>query len=146
MVVSLAGSATLTRPGTSFLALSGTKDGVVRSSASTDAWSSSTTPRRFVSLEGAGHLAFSDLCETRNADGENLLEIAQDERICGADAAGFLFDCSPELLKDALARPIVRAATTWAFEERLFCATPPVSFEATVEGLAGVAGAEEVLQ
>ncbi len=146
VVVSLAGSATLTRPGTSFLALSGTKDGVVRSSASMEAWASSTPPRRFVSLEDAGHLAFSDLCETRNADGENLLEIAQDERICGADAAGFLFDCSPELLKDALARPIVRAATTWAFEERLFCATPPVSFEAAVEGLAGVAGAEEVLQ
>ena len=56
-----------------------------------------------------------------------------------------LSSANHELLKDALARPIVRAATTWAFEERLFCATSPVSFEAAVEGLAGVAGAEEVL-
>jgi alpha-beta hydrolase superfamily lysophospholipase len=146
VVVSLAGSAALARPGTSFLALAGTADGVVQLSASTEAWASSSTPRRFASLEGAGHLAFSDLCETRNADGENLLVIAQDERLCGADAAEFLFDCSPELLDDALARPIVRAATSWAFEERLFCAPPAASFPDTVAGLPGVAGAEELLE
>jgi alpha-beta hydrolase superfamily lysophospholipase len=146
VVVSLAGSAALARPGTSFLALAGTADGVVRLSASTEAWASSSTPRRLASLEGAGHLAFSDLCETRNAAGENLLAIAKDERLCGADAAEFLFDCSPELLDDALARPIVRAATTWAFEERLFCAPPATSFPDTVAGRAGVSGTEEQLE
>ncbi len=145
VVVSLAGSAALQREGVSFLAMAGTADGVVRASASTQAWEQSTTPRRLVTLTGAGHLAFSDLCETKNAAGENLLQIAQDERICGADAAGFLFDCSPELQDNALSRAIVRAATTWVFEERLFCAAPSSSFVDAFTGLEGVDGVVEEL-
>jgi hypothetical protein len=31
------------------------------------------TPQRLVTPTNAGHLAFSDLCETRNDAGENLL-------------------------------------------------------------------------
>jgi predicted dienelactone hydrolase len=143
VVVSLAGSAALTRPEASFLALAGTADGVVRASSSLSAWEQSSTPRRLVTLEGAGHLAFSDLCETRNDDGENLLTIAQDERICGADAAGLLFDCSPELQDNALSRVIVRAATTWVFEEQLFCAPPAVSFVDAVAAAEGVAEVRE---
>jgi predicted dienelactone hydrolase len=146
VVVSLAGSAALVRPEASFLALAGTSDGVVRLSSSTSAYEGSSTPRRFVSLEGAGHLAFSDLCETRNADGENLLTIAQDERICGADAAGLLFDCSPGLQDNALSREIVRAATTWVFEERMFCAMPAVPFVDAVAPLSGVADVEEIVE
>ena len=53
VVVSLAGSATLTRPGVSFLAMAGTSDGVVRLSSSTSAWEQSSTPRRLVTLENA---------------------------------------------------------------------------------------------
>jgi predicted dienelactone hydrolase len=145
VVVSLAGSAALARPGVSFLAMAGTSDGVVRLSSSTSAWEQSSTPRRFVTLENAGHLAFSDLCETKNDDGENLLTIAQDERICGADAAGFLFDCSPTLQDNALSRAIVRAATTWVFEEQLFCAPQTGSFVDVVQAEEGVADVSELV-
>ena len=143
VVVSLAGSAALQRPGASFLAMAGTTDGVVRLSASKQAYDGSSAPRRLVKLSGAGHLAFSDLCETKNDDGENLLQIAQDERICGADAAGLLFDCSPEQQANALSRVIVRAATTWVFEEQLFCAPPSSTFADAVAPLPGVEGIEE---
>jgi hypothetical protein len=97
-------------------------------------------------MTNAGHLAFSDLCETRNAAGENLLEIAQDERICGADAASLLFDCSPDLQPAAESRAIVRAATTWMFEERLLCAAPPTPFADVVGALPGVDDVSEVLE
>jgi len=145
VVVSLAGSAALQRDGASFLAMAGTADGVVRASASTVAYEQSTTPRRLVTLTGAGHLAFSDLCETKNADGENLLTIAQDERICGADAAGLLFDCSPDLQDNSLSRVIVRAATTWVFEQALYCAAPSSSFTDALAGLSGVDAVDEVV-
>jgi predicted dienelactone hydrolase len=145
VVVSLAGSAALSRPEVSFLSMAGTADGVVRVSSSTTAWEQSSAPRRFVTLENAGHLAFSDLCETRNDDGENLLTIAQDERICGADAASFLFDCSPTLQDADLSRAIVRAATTWVFEERLFCAPPASPFIDVVQAEVGVASTSEQL-
>jgi len=117
----------------------------VRASASTVAYEQSTTPRRLVTLTGAGHLAFSDLCETKNADGENLLTIAQDERICGADAAGLLFDCSPDLQDNSLSRVIVRAATTWVFEQALYCAAPSSSFTDALAGLSGVDAVDEVV-
>jgi alpha-beta hydrolase superfamily lysophospholipase len=146
VVVSLAGSAALDRAGVDFLAMAGTADSVVRASSSTSAWNGSSTPRRLVTLTNAGHLAFSDLCETRNDAGENLLEIAQDERICGADAAGLLFDCSPDLQPAAESRAIVRAATTWVFEERLFCAPPATPFAAVVGALPGVDAVDEALE
>jgi len=146
VVIGLAGSAALERAGVAFLAMAGTADSVVRASASTSAWSTSSTPRRLVTLTNAGHLAFSDLCETRNGAGENLLEIAQDERICGADAASLLFDCSPDLQPAAESRAIVRAATTWMFEERLLCATPPTPFSDAVGALPGVDEVSEVLE
>jgi alpha-beta hydrolase superfamily lysophospholipase len=146
VVVSLAGSAALERAGVAFLAMAGTADSVVRASASVEAWGSSSTPRRLVTLTNAGHLAFSDLCETRNDAGENLLVIAQDERICGADAASFLFDCSPDLQPAAESRAIVRAATTWVFEEHLLCAPPPGSFADDVGALPGVEEVSEVLE
>ncbi len=146
VVVSLAGSAALERAGVAFLAMAGTADAVVRTSASTEAWSGSSTPRRLVTMTNAGHLAFSDLCETRNAAGENLLEIAQDERICGADAASLLFDCSPDLQPAAESRAIVWAATTWMFEERLLCAAPPTPFADVVGALPGVDDVSEVVE
>lgn len=146
VVVSLAGSATLDRAGVALLAMAGTADAVVRASSSMDAWNASSTPRRLVTLENAGHLAFSDLCETRNEAGENLLVIAQDERICGADAASLLFDCSPDLQPAAESRAIVRAATTWIFEESLLCAPPSTPFAEVVGALPGVEEVSEVLE
>jgi len=143
VVVSLAGSAALQRPGVSFLAMAGTSDSVVRLAASKQAYDDASAPRRLVTLQGAGHLAFSDLCETKNDDGENLLEIAQAERLCGADAAGLLFDCNPALQDNDVSRVIVRAATTWVFEETLFCAPPSSTFADAVAPLAGVDGVEE---
>lgn len=144
-VISLSGSAAYTGSGASFLALAGTADNIVRLSASQDAFNTSSAPRRFVALENAGHLSFSDLCETRNADGENLLTIAEDEGVCGASLAGFLFDCSPDHQDPLLSRSIVQASTTWLLEEQLHCARPTSDFSVAVSALEGVVSVNEEL-
>lgn len=144
VVVSLSGNAA-SEAEVSFLALAGTADRVVQASASEAAFDASGTPRRYVALENAGHLAFSDLCETRNDDGNNLLVIAQDEGVCGAELAGLLFDCDPAQQEAALSRAIVRAATSWVLEEALHCTRHSRSFLETLGALEGVAASREDL-
>lgn len=144
VVVSLSGNARHDGAAT-FLALAGTGDRVVRAAASEEAFSGSSLPRRYVALDNAGHLAFSDLCDTRNDDGENLLVIAEDEGVCGAQLAGLLFDCSPELQAAPLSRAIVQTATTWVLEDTLHCAPPSRTFADSLAALDGVAAVREDL-
>lgn len=111
------------------LYMAGDADGVVDYSKSKDAYNASPGLRRFVGLKNAGHLAFSDLCDARNSDGQNMLEIAEQAGVCGANLAGFLFDCSIDLLPGEKSIPIVNAATTALLEEVLQCTPHPSTWE-----------------
>lgn len=56
-----------------------------------------------------------------NSAGEQLLEIALNNRVCGANLAGGLFDCSDSYLPGPRGWEIINYATTAAFEEILYC-------------------------
>ena len=105
------------------LFMGGTNDTVVEFSRVTTAWSRVATPRHLVGIGGAGHLVFSDLCETRNAAGKDLLQIANDYQLCGSQFAGLLFDCNPEYVGGQIGWDITNYATTAAFETALHCST-----------------------
>lgn len=107
----------------SVLFMGGTNDNVVQFSRVMSAWNGSATPRYLVGIGGAGHLVFSDLCETRNAAGKDLLEIASDYQLCGASFAGLLFDCNPEYVGGQVGWDITNYATTALFERALHCST-----------------------
>lgn len=132
-----------TMPGTalvSTLVLGGTADSIVAYDQQLAGYASSPAPKRLVGLDGAGHLAFSEICSLRNDDGLNLLEIAEANGVCGAQFAGFLFQCSDTLLADTEAWAIVDAATAAALDETLQCRDIGAAFDE----LAGVAGVAEV--
>ena len=103
------------------LFMGGLSDAVVRWSDVTRAYSTSATPRALIGLGNAGHLAFSDLCDTRNTEGQNLLSIATEHEICGAAFAGLLFDCNDEYLEGPLAAAIIDDATSSVLEPALQC-------------------------
>ncbi len=111
------------------LFMGGSNDTVVELSRVTTAWSGSATPRHLVGIAGAGHLVFSDLCETRNTAGKDLLQIASDYQLCGSQFAGLLFDCNPEYVGGQIGWDITNHATTAAFEHALHCSTtaPPIA-------------------
>lgn len=126
------------------LFMGGTNDTVVEFSRVTSAWSGSATPRHLVGIGGAGHLVFSDLCETKNAAGKDLLQIAVDYNLCGSQFAGLLFDCNPEYVGGEIGWDITNHATTAAFERALMCSTtaPAIS---SVGQYAEVEGYQEQL-
>ncbi len=105
----------------SSMIVGGTADTVVPYSALQNGYGSSASPKRLVGIGNAGHLVPSEICTASNAAGQNLLEIADETGVCGAGAAGFLFQCSDELLDDATGWAIVEYATSAAFEEVLHC-------------------------
>lgn len=126
VAIGMAGSMGVpTGPATMFLA--GTNDGVVAFNRTKMAYEASVSPSYFVGLQDAGHLAFSDLCETKNEAGKDLLQIARDKGVCGAQFAGVLFDCDPANLSGDKAWRITNYATTAVLEKELQCrddATP----------------------
>lgn len=105
----------------SSLTLGGTADSVVPYSSLQSGYASSVAPKRLVGITNAGHLVPSEICSASNAAGQNLLEIAEEAGVCGAGAAGFLFQCSDDLLPDETGWAIVEYATAAAFEETLHC-------------------------
>lgn len=111
------------------LFMGGSNDTIVELSRVTTAWEGSATPRHLVGIAGAGHLVFSDLCETRNTAGRDLLQIASDYELCGSAFAGLLFDCNPEYVGGQVGWDITNHATTAAFERALMCSTsaPPIA-------------------
>lgn len=146
VVLSLAGNQPATGAGlarTVFLAAN--RDDIVSPAASRDAWSRSSTPRHFVTIHGTGHLAFSDLCETKNAAGQNLLQIGEQYQLCGVAAAGLLFDCNPAFIPAADAWDIIDFATTRALEQMLHCATDGPGLDRIDALYEHVAGYEEAL-
>ncbi len=85
------------------------------------AWNDSPTPRRLIEIGNAGHLAFSDLCQTKNPAGKNLLQIATDNSVCGAQFAGFLFDCNDAFIPGQTGWDVVNYATSSVLESTLQC-------------------------
>ncbi|WP_052548350.1 alpha/beta hydrolase family protein [Enhygromyxa salina] len=112
----------------SSLLLGGLADGVVSYSNTQSGYEGSPTPKRLVGIENAGHLVFSDICELTNADGQDILEVAVEAGVCGAELAGFLFDCNPEFIDAALSIPLVNHATTAVLEQVLKCSQTPDPF------------------
>ncbi|MFV8756411.1 hypothetical protein ACNOYE_38170 [Nannocystaceae bacterium ST9] len=118
----------------SALFLGGQSDGVVAYTSTQNAYMQSMPSKRLVGLSNAGHLAFSDICEIENADGQNILEIAVEAGVCGAQFAGFLFDCDPTFLDAQIAGDIINYSSTAVLEQVLKCVQGPdlfAEFEAT---------------
>ena len=111
-------------PGTavqSTLVMGALMDSVVPYSSQTDGYESSPAPKRLVGIGNQGHLAFSELCDLRNAAGEDLLTVANNNGVCGANFAAFLFQCSEDFLDADETRAIVDFATAATLEETLQC-------------------------
>jgi pimeloyl-ACP methyl ester carboxylesterase len=103
------------------LYMGGLSDGIAMWSGVQSAWEGSATPRALVGIANAGHLVFSDLCDTLNAEGEDLIAIANEHGLCGANFASFLFDCSPTLIDPEIGHTIVNHATSTVLESALQC-------------------------
>lgn len=121
-VISMAGNRAATATTIeSTMFLSGLSDTVVSAGQVRTAWSGSVTPRRYLALSEARHLAFSDLCETKNTEGQDLLAIANEHGVCGAQLAGFLFDCSAPRIDGVTGWNIINDATTSILRSTLQC-------------------------
>lgn len=112
----------------STLVMGGTADSVVAYDGQQNGFASSPAPKRLVGIENAGHLTFSQICSLANAAGEDLLEIASAAGVCGAQFAGVLFQCSPDLVADAVGWEIIDFATSAALEETLHCSSVGENF------------------
>lgn len=122
-VVSLAGArapeATPTLAATLFVA--GKRDRIIPWARVERGFADAPAPRHLVGLERGGHLSVSDLCASRNAQGQNMLEIGIEHGVCGAQLAGALFDCDPSYIDSPAGWAIVRHATSAVLEPALLC-------------------------
>jgi len=105
----------------STLILGGLSDQVVAYSGQQSGFDSSPAPKRLVGIADAGHLAFSSLCSLKNSQGQDFLAIAEANDVCGAQFAGFLFDCAPEYTPDAVSWEITQFASSAVLESTLRC-------------------------
>ena len=97
------------------------RDGVVDYEETVAGFDASPAPKRFVGVAQSGHLLFSDICHLENDAGADLLTIAEDYGVCGAFAAGALFDCDPSFLGAERSLAVVGYGTVAALEEALMC-------------------------
>lgn len=128
-VASLAGNTPVQAAGVQSLFLAALEDAVVPADRSRAAFEQSAGPSAYLALAGSGHLAFSDLCETRNEAGQNLLEVGREVELCGANLAGLLFDCDPAYVPQAEINPPFHTAVTATLESALFCSTANLGAE-----------------
>ncbi|MBL9017395.1 MAG: dienelactone hydrolase family protein [Myxococcales bacterium] len=125
VIASLAGN-TVAKPGPDLervLFMGGKQDQVVSFGQVSTAWMGSATPRDLVGIAAGGHLVFSDLCESKNPAGKDLLAVAQQYNLCGAALAGMLFDCDPAYIPGPRGWEITNYATTAVLEPALQCST-----------------------
>lgn len=106
----------------STLYLGGESDSIVSYGSVKTAWGSSPTPRRLIEIGNAGHLVFSDLCQIHNAANQSILQVAQNDNVCGANLAGFLFDCKTTYLDGPTGWDITNYASSTVLESVLQCA------------------------
>lgn len=106
----------------SALIMGGEADGIARYSGQVSGYESTSAPKRLVGIEGAGHLAFSDLCII-GREGGGLLAIAQRNGVMVNGLIARLAEdgCGPTNLDAERGLVIVRDATAAALEEVLHC-------------------------
>ncbi|HET9988697.1 MAG TPA: hypothetical protein VFQ65_09255, partial [Kofleriaceae bacterium] len=105
----------------STLYMGGSLDSIASFNQVQTAYQGSVAPRRLVGILNAGHLNFSDLCDTKNAMGQDLLTIAKQDGICGASLAGFLFDCDPSHVAGPVGWQIINYTSSAVLEPALQC-------------------------
>lgn len=130
VVISLAGNrATTAAPApAATLYMGGLADSIVSWGQVKTAYQGAVKPRQLVGIDMGGHLTFSDLCQTKNTRGQNLLEIATEHQVCGAQFAGVLFDCDPSHIDGQAGWDIVDYASSAVLETTLQCQpTAPLS-------------------
>lgn len=103
-------------------------DKVVNYPSQQQGFMTSPAPKRLVGIANAGHLAFSSLCSLKNANGQDFLEIATANGVCGAQFAGALFDCDPMYTPDPVGWDIVRYASAAVLESVLRCSDVDKNF------------------
>ncbi len=135
VVIPMAGAEVVAAGGepVSTLTFAGTTDSVVPADRTIGAYERSPAPKRFVLIEDAGHLAFSDLCEVTNVDGKNLIETATEYGICGVQFAGGLFDCNPSFIDGPDGWDIIHAASSAVLESVLQCDPSAIDSLSTLE-------------
>lgn len=129
----------------SVLVLGATGDSVVAYDQQVQGYESSPSPKRLVGLDNGGHLAFSDICSLENDAGEDLITIATNNEVCGAQFATVLFQCGDDLLPDPEGWAISRHASAAVFEETLQCRDIGAAFAELESALPGVAELREDL-
>ncbi len=136
-----AGGTTASPDLVSTLVLGAERDTVVVPKSQADGFASSPKSKRLVVLARAGHLAFSDICETGKENG-GLLTIAKDAGIFVPDLLLRLGTdgCGPDDLPPADAHKAVNALTTFVLENALSCG-PATGFGDVAKGLGPVVGA-----
>ena len=123
VVIPMAGVGTTAASSTlrSTLYMGGSLDSIASFNQVKTAYQGSAKPHRLVDVKDAGHLNFSDLCDTVNTAGQDLLTIAKQDGICGANLAGFLFDCDPSHVAGPIGWSIINYASSAVLEETLQC-------------------------
>lgn len=123
VVISMAGAASTAASTTllSTLYMGGSVDSIASFGQVKTAYQGSAKPHRLVGVKNAGHLNFSDLCDTKNAAGQDLLTIAKNDGVCGASLAGFLFDCDPSHLDGPTGWSVINYASSAVLEQTLQC-------------------------
>ena len=97
-------------------------DSVVPYSSTQDAYAQSEGEKYLLGIAGTGHLAFSDICELENTNGDDLITIASEAGVCGTSFAGFLFDCDDDYLDAEKTNQIVSHAVVSVLLETFQCA------------------------
>jgi acetyl esterase/lipase len=105
----------------SSLVLGAMSDSVVAFSGQLDGYDTTPARKRLVGIANTGHLVFSEMCALRNAAGDDLVEIAQANDVCGAALASGLFQCDERFLPDADGWDIIHFASSAVLEETLHC-------------------------
>ncbi|MEO6772414.1 MAG: hypothetical protein ABI467_05255 [Kofleriaceae bacterium] len=126
VVISMAGVGSTAASSTleSTLYMGGSLDSIASFGQVKTAYQGSAKPHRLVGVKDAGHLNFSDLCDTKNAAGQDLLTIANNDGVCGANLAGFLFDCDPSHVAGPIGWSVINYATSAVLERVLQCQPP----------------------
>ncbi|MGM0576111.1 MAG: alpha/beta hydrolase family protein [Myxococcota bacterium] len=115
------------------LFLAGTADAIVPAAETEDGFEAADGPRRLGVLDGAPHLAFSDLCTLTADDGRNLVDVAQAYEVCGTEFASLLFDCAEATLDFDRAADVVTWLSTAVLEQHLQCRDRSAALDGAAE-------------
>jgi predicted dienelactone hydrolase len=104
------------------LVMGGTKDGVEPHARQVKGYAAAPRPKRFVAVDGAGHMSFSENCLVALPDGGWLAAVAKRGlKLDGFPAKLAPRACAEQTIDPARAFAIIAAATTLALDETLAC-------------------------